>query len=151
MLNLLPFDFIKPTKLLANLGPWDYVAVDANGVVLGRGRVKELILATPGIFGYFNLREAYPLGDYPNVKAKAVNDTPAFDAQPWGSLGDIQTIPGQPLIEPKIIPDLEKQIADGPRRLNELADKAMKRDPLDHDGDGRKGGSVKGSKRKKAK
>lgn len=157
MLKLVPFDFIQPSKLLAHLDPYDYVAVSETGVVLGRGRVKELVLDTPGIFGYFNLREAYPLGNYPKVKMEAAKpaQTPSFDEAPWGSLGDVQAVPGWPLIETLKIdrPDLVEQfIEDGPRRMNEAADKAMKlmkRDPLDHDGDGKKGGSLKGAKRKK--
>jgi hypothetical protein len=136
MLKLVPFDFIQPSKLLLGLDAYDYVAVGPTGEVLGRGRVKELVLNTPGATGYFNLREAAPI----DLAKKA---PPTFDEKPWGSVGEIQTIPGQPLIEPVKInrPDLvvfdeatdftpeqiEKIVADGPRRANETADKATKK------------------------
>lgn len=187
MLKLVPFDFIKPSKLLYGLSPWDYLALDADGNLLARGTNKIVVLDTPGIFGYFNLREAYPLGNYPNTNAKAIDDTPAFDEKPWGSLGEVQAIPGYDLVEPvqldqktfdaviKGIPnpggnptvaiqtkrrspgladELEKFIEDGPRRMDAAAAevmKSMKRDPLDHDGDGKKGGSLKGTRKRKAK
>ena len=101
MLKLVPFDFIQPSKLLLGLNAYDYVAVGPAGEVLGRGINKEAILATPGATGYFNLKEASPI----DVAKKA---PPNFDEKPWGSVGEIQTIPGQPLIEPVKInrPDL---------------------------------------------
>jgi hypothetical protein len=101
MLNLVPFDFIQPSKLLLGLDAYDYVAVGPTGEVLGRGRVKELVLNTPGIYGYFNLKEASPID-------VAKNAPPNFDDKPWGSVGEVQTVPGWPLIEPVKInrPDL---------------------------------------------
>jgi hypothetical protein len=93
LLKLVPFDFIQPSKLLLGLGPNEYVAVDEKGMVLGRGRNKEAILATPGATGYFNLKEMAPLDD-------AKDGPPPFEKAPWGSLGPVQNIPGQPLIEP---------------------------------------------------
>ena len=99
MLNIVPFDFIQPSKLMLGLTPMDYVAVGPAGEVLGRGINKEAILATPGATGYFNLKEA---------AAPADNKTPNFDDKPWGSVGEVQTVPGWPLIEPVKInrPDL---------------------------------------------
>lgn len=101
MLKLVPFNFIQPSKLLLGLGPYDYVAVDETGRVLGRGRNKDAVLETPGIFGYFNLKEAAPI----DAENKTI---PSFDDKPFGSLGPIQTIPGMPLIETVTInrPDL---------------------------------------------
>jgi hypothetical protein len=93
LLTLVSFDFIQPSKLLLGLSPYDYVAVGPNGEVLGRGRSKEAILATPGATGYFNLKEASPI----DLEKKA---PPSFDEKPWGSIGQVQNIPGQPLIEP---------------------------------------------------
>jgi len=93
LLTLVSFDFIQPSKLLLGLGPYDYVAVGPSGEVLGRGRVKELVLNTPGATGYFNLKEASPI----DLEKKA---PPSFDEKPWGSIGQVQNIPGQPLIEP---------------------------------------------------
>lgn len=99
MLNIVAFDFIQPSKLMLGLTPMDYVAVGPTGEVLGRGINKEAILATPGATGYFNLKEA---------AAPADNKTPNFDDKPWGSVGEVQTVPGWPLIEPVKInrPDL---------------------------------------------
>lgn len=97
LLKLVPFDFIQPSKLLLGLAPQDYVAVDDRGNVLGRGRNKEAILQSPGAYGYFSLSEA----------AK-VKQTPSFEEKPFGSIGEVQAIPGLPLIEPVTInrPDL---------------------------------------------
>lgn len=136
MLTLVPFDFIQPSKLLLGLGPHDYVAIGPKGEVLGRGRVKELVLNTPGATGYFNLKEAAPID-------AATKAPPNFDEKPWGSVGEIQTVPGWPLIEPIKIdrPDLvvvdeatnftpeqiEKIVADGPRRMEEVANKVTKK------------------------
>lgn len=99
MLTLIPFNEIQPSKLLLGLGHMDYVAVGPGGEVLGRGRNKEAILQTPGATGYFSLSEA---------AAPTNKQTPNFDEKPWGSVGEVQAIPGQPLIEPVKInrPDL---------------------------------------------
>ena len=99
MLNIVPFDFIQPSKLMLGLTPMDYVAIGPTGEVLGRGINKEAILATPGATGYFNLKEA---------AAPVNNKTPNFDEKPFGSVGEVQTVPGWPLIEPVKInrPDL---------------------------------------------
>ena len=99
MLNIVAFDFIQPSKLMLGLTPMDYVAIGPTGEVLGRGINKEAILATPGATGYFNLKEAASPAD---------NKTPNFDDKPWGSVGEVQTVPGWPLIEPVKInrPDL---------------------------------------------
>ena len=101
MLNIVPFDFIQPSKLMLGLTPMDYVAIGPTGEVLGRGINKEAILATPGAIGYFNLKEASPI----DVAKKA---PPNFEEKPWGSVGEVQTVPGWPLIEPVKInrPDL---------------------------------------------
>lgn len=97
LLNLVSFDFIQPSKLLLGLAPQDYVAVGPNGEVLGRGRNKEAILATPGATGYYNVHEA--------SSAKA---TPSFDEKPFGSISEVQAVPGWPLIQPVKVnrPDL---------------------------------------------
>lgn len=99
MLTLIPFNEIQPSKLLLGLSHMDYVAVGPGGEVLGRGRNKEAILQTPGATGYFSLSEA---------AAPTNKQTPNFDEKPWGSVGEVQAIPGQPLIEPVKInrPDL---------------------------------------------
>lgn len=131
-MNLVSFDFIQPSKLMLGLAPQDYVAVGPNGEVLGRGRNKEAILATPGATGYYNIHEA--------SSAKA---TPSFDEKPFGSISEVQTVPGWPLIQPVKInrPDflivdeatnftpeqIEKIVADGPRRMEEVADKVTKK------------------------
>ena len=111
MPKLVAFDFIQPSKLLLGLGPYDYVAVDPNGRVLGRGVVKELILNTPGIHGYFNLKEAAPI----DAAKKA---PPSFEDKPFGSIGEVQTVPGQPLIEPVKVtrPDLVETEAPKPKK-----------------------------------
>jgi hypothetical protein len=99
MLTLIPFNEIQPSKLLLGLSHMDYVAVGPGGEVLGRGRNKEAILQTPGATGYFSLSEA---------AAPTNKQTPNFDEKPWGSVGEVQTVPGWPLIEPVKInrPDL---------------------------------------------
>lgn len=99
-MNLVSFDFIQPSKLMLGLAPQDYVAVGPNGEVLGRGRNKEAILATPGATGYYNIHEA--------SSAKA---TPSFDEKPFGSISEVQTVPGWPLIEPVKVnrPDLVEE------------------------------------------
>ena len=147
-MKLVSFDFIQPSKLMLGLAPQDYVAVDENGAVLGRGRNKEAILATPGATGYYSLHEA--------ASAKA---TPSFDEKPFGSISEVQAVPGWPLIQPVKVnrPDLveepvlnQKTLEDaikkppkpggnpayvmidgvfmdeGPRRANKIADEAIK-------------------------